>query len=288
MSDYSINFPNLGIYLDYVPKNFEVFGFQIAMYGVIIGCGMLLGMKYALAEAKRTGQNQENYWDLFMWLVICSVVGARTYYVIFAWDMYKDNPISVFNIRNGGLAIYGGVIAGAITIYVFSKIKKVPFLEMVDTVIPGLLMGQILGRFGNFTNREAFGNYTDGLFAMQLPVSMVRQTEITEEMVSHITEGVNYIQVHPTFLYEAMWNVGVLLIILLYRKRRRFKGELMACYFVGYGLGRAWIEGLRTDQLLLPGIGLPVSQILAIVLVIVGVVLLIFGKKILQDKEIAK
>lgn len=286
MSDYSINFPNLGIYLDYVPKTFELFGVQIALYGIIIGCGMLLGICYAAKEAKRTGQNPENYWDLFMWLMICSIIGARIYYVVFSWDMYKDNPISVLYIRNGGLAIYGGVIAGAITIYVFSKIKKLSFLQMTDTVVPGLLIGQILGRFGNFTNREAFGGYSDGLFAMQLPISMVRNKEITAEMASHITEGINYIQVHPTFLYESMWNLTVLIIILFYRKRKRFHGELMALYFVGYGLGRAWIEGLRTDQLLLPVIGLPVSQILAVLLFGVGIAILIFGKKLFKSEDV--
>lgn len=280
MNDYSINFPNLGIHLEYVPKAFEVFGIRIALYGIIITCGIFLALWYVLREAKRTGQKEEYYWDLTTWLIVCSIIGARIYYVVFSWDMYKDNLFSIFNIRNGGLAIYGGVIAGAITIYVFSRRKKLSFLQMADTVIPGLLIGQILGRFGNFTNREAFGEYTDNLFAMQLPVSMVRQKEITAEMAAHMTEGINYIQVHPTFLYEAMWNTGVLLLILLYRKHKRFHGELMALYFMGYGAGRMWIEGLRTDQLLLPGIELPVSQVLAVILVILGIGMLIFGKKI--------
>lgn len=288
MNDYSINFPNLGIYLEYVPKTFEIFGIRIAFYGIIITCGIFLALCYVLREAKRTGQKEEHYWDLTTWLVVCSIVGARIYYVVFSWDMYKDNLLSIFNIRNGGLAIYGGVIAGAITIYVFSLRKKLSFLQMADNVIPGLLIGQILGRFGNFTNREAFGEYTDNLFAMQLPVSMVRQKEITAEMAAHMTENINYIQVHPTFLYEALWNTGVLLLILMYRKHKRFHGELMALYFMGYGAGRVWIEGLRTDQLLLPEIGLPVSQVLAVILFFAGLGILLFGKKIgkmQQDRE---
>lgn len=279
MSNYSISFPNLGIHLDYVPKSFDVFGVTIALYGVIIGIGMLLGVCYANNEAKRTGQNPEDYWDLFIYLIIFSIIGARIYYVIFSWDMYKDDLLSIFNIRNGGLAIYGGVIGGAITIYFYSRKKKIPFFQIVDTVIPGLLIGQILGRFGNFTNREAFGGYCDGLFAMRLPVAMVQPSQITEEIASHMIDGTNYIQVHPTFLYESMWNLGVLIFILLYKKNKKFQGELMALYFIGYGIGRAWIEGLRTDQLILPFVGLPVSQLLAVTLVIVGIILSVWNRK---------
>lgn len=279
MSDYSISFPNLGIYLDYVPKSFEVFGFKIALYGVIIGIGMFLGLCYAAREAKRTGQNPDDYWDLFLYLMIFSLIGARLYYVIFSWDMYKDDLLSILNVRNGGLAIYGGVIGGAITIYFYSKKKKIPFFQMTDTVIPGLLIGQILGRYGNFTNREAFGGYCDGLFAMRLPAAMVNPGQITEELAMHMVEGTNYIQVHPTFLYESLWNLCVLVFILVYRKNKKFQGELTALYFIGYGIGRAWIESLRTDQLLLPVIGLPVSQILAILLVVAGIIMIVWNRK---------
>ena len=279
MNDYSINFPNLGIYLDYVPKSVEIFGIRIALYGIIIGTGMLLALMYVVREAKKTGQNPDNYWDLFVGLIIFSVIGARIYYVVFFWDMFKDDIWSIFNIRNGGLAIYGGVIAGAITVYVYSKKKKLSFWQMADTLIPGLLIGQIMGRFGNFTNREAFGGYTDGLFAMQLPISMVRQRDISADIAEHIIEGTNYIQVHPTFLYESLWNLAVLLIILLYKNKKKFEGELLAFYMIGYGIGRAWIEGLRTDQLLIPGIGLPVSQILAIILIGVGIIMIVWKRK---------
>lgn len=278
MNDYSINFPNLGIYLDYVPKSVEIFGFSIALYGIIIGTGMLLAFLYVLREAKKTGQNPDNYWDLFVRLIIFSVIGARIYYVIFFWDMFKDHLWSIFNIRNGGLAIYGGVIAGAITVYVYSRKKKLPFWQMADTLIPGLLIGQIMGRYGNFTNREAFGGYTDGLFAMQLPISMVRQRDISADIAEHIIEGTNYIQVHPTFLYESLWNLAVLLVILLYKNKKKFEGELLAFYLIGYGVGRAWIEGLRTDQLLIPVVHLPVSQILAVILIGVGIIMIVWKR----------
>ena len=279
MNDYSINFPNLGIYLDYVPKSVEIFGIRIALYGIIIGIGMLLALTYVVREAKKTGQNPENSWDLFAGLIIFSVIGARVYYVVFFWDMFKDDIWSIFNIRNGGLAIYGGVIAGAVTVFVYSKKKKLSFWQMTDTLVPGLLIGQIMGRFGNFTNREAFGGYTDGLFAMQLPVSMVRQRDISVDIAEHMIEGTNYIQVHPTFLYESLWNLAVLLIILLYKDKKKFEGELLAFYMIGYGAGRAWIEGLRTDQLLIPGIGLPISQVLAVILIGVGIIMIVWKRK---------
>lgn len=282
MNDYSINFPNLGIYLDYVPKTLEIGGIKIALYGIIIGIGMILGLLYVVREAKRTGQNPDNYWDLFVGLVIFSIIGARIYYVVFFWDLFKDDFWSIFNIRNGGLAIYGGVLAGTVTAFVYSRKKKLSFWQLADTLVPGLLIGQIIGRYGNFTNREAFGGYTDGLFAMQLPISMVRQRDISADIAEHIIEGTNYIQVHPTFLYESLWNLGVFLIIFWYKNKKKFEGELLAFYLIGYGVGRAWIEGMRTDQLLIPGLGLPVSQVLAVILIGTGVIMLLWKRKKLK------
>lgn len=279
MNDYSINFPNMGIYLDYLPKSFNVFGIEIALYGIIIALGMLLGLIYVVREAKRTGQNEENYWDLATMLLIFSVIGARLYYVVFYWDLFKDDWLSILNIRNGGLAIYGGVLAGIITVFVFSRKKKLPFWKMADTLIPGLLIGQIIGRFGNFTNREVFGGYTEGLFAMQLPLSMVRQRDISADIAEHIIEGTNYIQVHPTFLYESMWNLALFLFICVYKKKKKFEGEIFYIYLIGYGIGRAWIEGIRTDQLLLPVIGLPVSQVLAVILAVIGIIMIIWNRR---------
>ena len=212
--------------------------------------------------------------------MVTSVIGARIYYVAFSWENYKDDLIQIFNTRNGGLAIYGGIIAGIITVYAFVKIKKMNFQQVADTVCMGLITGQIIGRWGNFFNREAFGGYTDNLLAMQLPVSAVRQNEITAAMWKHLVEvnGVEYIQVHPTFLYEGLWNFMVLLFLLWYRDRKKFQGELFLCYLTGYGMGRFWIESLRTDQLLIPGIGLPVSQVLSAVVVIASVAMILWKR----------
>ncbi len=264
----SIIFPNLGITLEHVGKSISVFGFEIAYYGMAICLGIVLGFLLSEQIAKRTGQDSEIYWDFIFYAVFFAIVGARLYYVIFAWDLFKNDLLSIFNLRNGGLAIYGGVIGAVLTVYVFCRKRKLSFPLVLDTSAPGLILGQIVGRWGNFFNREVFGGYTDNLLAMQLPLSQVRPEDVTESLRAHIQiiNGVEFIQVHPTFLYEGLWNAGVLAFMLWYWKRKKFTGEIFCIYLAGYGLGRFWIEGIRTDQLLIPGIGLPVSQLLGLVL----------------------
>ena len=277
-----ISFPNLGIYLKNVGKSIDLFGIEIAYYGIIIGTAILLGFWIAAREAKRTGQNPENYLEMGIIGVIAGIVGARLYYVIFSWDMYKDNLLDIFNLREGGLAIYGGVIAAVISVLVLAKVKHLSAPQIFDTIAMALLNGQMLGRWGNFFNREAFGGYTDSLFAMRLPLDAVRSSDVTEQMRRHIEriDGVSYIQVHPTFLYESLWCMVLLIILFAYRKHKKYEGELFLMYLFGYGLGRFWIEGLRTDQLLLPGVGIAVSQLLAGAIVVgTGAAMLYLRKK---------
>ena len=283
--DMEINFPNLGIYLDHVGKNISIFGFSIAYYGIVIVTGMMIAIWIAQREAKRTGQNPEQYLDLAMIGIAAGILGARIYYVIFAWDYYKDDLLSIFNIRQGGLAIYGGIIGACIAVVIYSRKKKQNFSLLMDTASMSIVFGQIMGRWGNFFNREAFGDYTNNLFAMQLPVSAVRANEITQKMWDHVVtvNGVEYIQVHPTFLYESLWNVGVLLFLFWFRKRKKFNGEVFLMYLIGYGLGRIWIEGLRTDQLLPPVVGLPVSQLLSGCLVVGCTILVVWKRKKLSS-----
>lgn len=271
MNAGDIAFPNLGIYLKDVPRSFSVFGFDIAFYGLIIGLGVLAGLLMAVHMAKVTGQNPDIYWDFAIYAVIFSIIGARIYYVVFAWDYYKDDLLGIFRLRNGGLAIYGAVIAAFLTLFIYCRIKKQnPFL-MGDTAMAGLILGQAIGRWGNFMNREVFGEYYDGLFSMQLPVSAVRARDISDNIAAHIPEGANYINVHPTFLYESVWNLLVFAALLLFRKHKRFNGELCLLYLGGYGLGRFVIEGIRTDTLFIPGTAVPVSQVLAMAMVICAV-----------------
>jgi phosphatidylglycerol:prolipoprotein diacylglycerol transferase len=273
-----IAFPNLGIYLTNVPKSFSVFGIQIALYGLIIGIAIVCGVLMAVKIAKIEGLNPDIIWDFAIYAVIFSVIGARIYYVVFSWDLYKNDLLSIFNTRQGGLAIYGGVIAAFITLFVYSKIKKLSPFQIGDCGVYGLVLGQIIGRWGNFFNREAFGTYTDSIFAMRLPVEAVRFRDMAQSHIDAMTAmgDVNFIQVHPTFLYEGIWNFGLLTVMLLYHKRKKYNGQMCLFYLGGYGIGRFFIEGLRTDQLLVPGTNIAVSQMLGIVMFIAAVAANIF------------
>lgn len=278
MNGADIRFVHLGITINHLKSSISVFGFRIAFYGIIIGIGMLAGLWIAQSDAKRRGQDPELYLDFALYAIICSIIGARLYYVIFEWDMYKDNLLQIFNLRAGGLAIYGGVIGAVLTLIVFTRKRMVSFFSMADSGVLGLITGQIIGRWGNFFNCEAFGGYTDSLLAMRIKRSLVNENMLNGDVLNHliVENGVEYIQVHPTFLYESLWNLGLLMFMLWYRKRKKFDGEMLWIYLVGYGLGRFWIEGLRTDQLILFGTGIAVSQGLSLILVLASVGVLIY------------
>lgn len=271
-----VAFVHLGIAVQNLRNSISIFGFRIAYYGIIIGIGMLAGIWLTQADAKRRGQDPELYLDFALYAIIFSIIGARVYYVAFQWDLYRDQPLQIFNLRAGGLAIYGGVIGGILTALVYTRIRKLSFFSIADSAVLGLVTGQIIGRWGNFFNCEAFGGYTDCLFAMRIKKSLVSSLMLSEDVLNHqiIENGVEYIQVHPTFLYESCWNLGLLIFMLWYRKRKRFEGEMLWIYLLGYGLGRFWIEGLRTDSLLLWGTGIAVSQVLSLALVVVAAVML--------------
>lgn len=277
----SINFPNLGIHLEHVGKTISIFGFEIAYYGIIIAVGMMLAIWLILAEAKRTGQDDDFYFYMLIVSIAVGIVGARLYFVVFRWSYYSQHLLEIFNTRNGGLAIYGGIIFGVLTACVFARVKKVNLPLMLDTACLGLPVGQLMGRWGNFFNREAFGEYTNGLFAMQLPVDAVRQSEITEQMWDNMQtlDGVQYIQVHPTFLYESLWCLALLCLLLWLRRHKKWDGQVFLTYLGGYALGRVWIEGMRTDQLWIPGTQIPVSQVLSAVIVVVCAIYAIWKYK---------
>lgn len=273
-------FPHLGIQIDKLSSiAFSIFGINIYWYGIIIGSGVLIALFLALKEAKRTEQNVENYIDFTIIGIIFCVIGARLYYVIFSWHDYKDNLMKIFAIREGGLAIYGGIIAGIIVAVLYTKKKHMDFWLFVDTAAPSLLLGQIMGRWGNFFNREAFGGYTNNLFAMRYlkeQVSYISPSVL--EKVIHIN-GADYIQVHPTFLYESLWNIGVFILLLMIRRNKKFHGEIFGLYLFGYASGRVWIEGLRTDQLLIGTTQIAVSQVLSAILIIVSIFIMVYRNK---------
>ena len=291
MYEDSIAFPHLHILLKHVGKRLMIGNFSIAFYGIVIALGMVLAFIFIMKEAKRVGYKQDDFMDLFIFGIIFGVIGARIYYVIFSWDDYKNNLRQIFNIRGGGLAIYGGIIGGTITVIVLCHIKKLNFWKCADVIVFGVLIGQICGRWGNFFNREAFGGYTDGLFAMRIPIDAVnRAQDITAEMKANIVtvNGIDCIQVHPTFLYESLFNLCVFLFLLWYRKRKKFDGEIFFLYIGLYGIGRSIIEGLRTDQLLLPGTSIAVSQLLGLCLFVGSAAYLWFGHYRRMIKEWSK
>ncbi|MCD8123815.1 MAG: prolipoprotein diacylglyceryl transferase [Lachnospiraceae bacterium] len=290
MDQVDIWFVNLGIQITNHQKGITIGGFTIAYYGLMIALGVLLGLALACFIAKKSGQDPEIYMDVALYGVIFGILGARIYYVVFNWDIYKDNLLQIFNLRAGGLAIYGGIIAAVITVYVIARRRKVPFPRLLDTAGYGLITGQIVGRWGNFFNCEAFGGYTNNLFAMRLNVDLVNDYMISEELLENeiVVNGITYIQVHPTFLYEGAWNFCVLLFLLWMRKRVHFEGEIFCLYLLGYGLGRFWIEGLRTDSLMLFGTGIAVSQLLSAALVVAMVGVLVYQRRRRKRKQVAQ
>lgn len=262
--DSAICFPMLGDLTINPPSYFTLFGTNIYFYGVLIGLGFILGMLYCARRSREFGLKPDDVYDLMIWLIPFSIIGARLYYVLFELEHYIQNPADIFAIRNGGLAIYGGIIAGALVVYLVCKKKKIPVLAFLDLTVFGLLIGQIIGRWGNFMNREAFGAETDIFCRMGL-----------------IALDGSSIYVHPTFLYESLWNLGVLIFLIVFTKKgkRRYDGQCLLFYFLLYGLGRAWIEGLRTDSLYIAGSNIRVSQALSLVLVVISLLLLIIQSR---------
>lgn len=284
MNSTDIAFPNLGLYLENVPSGFYIGEFWVALYGLVIGIGVYLGINMAARAAKVTGHNPDDIWDFAIYAVIFSVIGARIYYIVFSWDSYKNDLLSIFNFRQGGLAIYGAVIGAFVTLFVYSKLKKKSPFWIGDCGVQGLILGQVIGRWGNFFNREVFGEYTDNLFAMRLPVEAVRdKTDITDNIRAHMIEGTNYIQVHPTFLYESLLNLFLLLFMIWYNKHKKFNGEICLLYLGGYGIIRFFVEGIRTDQLKFAGTNIAVSQLLGLALFVLAMIaeigILIYLKK---------
>ena len=275
----SIDFPNLGIHLPYVIKSFSVFGYEIALYGITMALGILAGLYVAMWMAKKTGQNPDDYVNIALLGIVLGLLGARTYYVVFSWDYYKGHLNEILDFRGGGLALYGSLIGAVLAVLIYCGVKKLKIPLILDTACLGMVTGQVVGRWGNFFNREAFGGYTNNLLAMRLSIDAVRATEVTQQMKEHaqVIDGVTYIQVHPTFLYESLWNLAVLilLVIITLKHLKRFHGEIFLGYLMLYGIGRFWIEGLRTDQLRFWGTQIAVSQVLAAILAVCSAVLIL-------------
>ena len=269
--EMSIRFPGLDLALSYVPRSFQIFGMEFTIYGVLIAIGALLGMGLVTLEAKRSGEDQNKYLDMTIISLLFSVVGSRLFYVAFSWELYKGNLNEILDFRNGGYAFYGGLLAGCCAAAVFCKLAKMSFWRAADIASMGILLGQIIGRWGNFFNRESFGEYADFPWVMQLPLSAVRSGEVSGNMRDNLLtiDGISYIQVQPVFLYESLWCLILLLLLLALRRKKRYEGELFMIYLAGYGLGRFFFEWLRTDKLYIPGTKLGISLIISAALFII-------------------
>ncbi|HAN10308.1 MAG TPA: prolipoprotein diacylglyceryl transferase [Clostridiales bacterium] len=285
MSSPDIYFPNVGIEIEKLNRiAVSIFGLPVYWYGIIITMGIMTGIYLTMREAKKTGQNVDIYYDFAIIVILVALIGARAYYVAFSWHEYKDDLLKIFAIREGGIAIYGAIIASVITAIIYTRVRKIKFGIFADTVIPSLIIGQAIGRWGNFFNKEAFGGYTNNLFAMAIKKDVA--SYIPDSLVGKdvLYKGAAYIQVHPTFLYESLWNLAVFFILILYRKHKKYDGELLVLYLIGYSLGRVWIEGLRTDQLIISGLNMPVSQLLSAILLVCATIYEIY--KILSKKRL--
>jgi prolipoprotein diacylglyceryl transferase len=237
------------------PVAFEIFGVSIRWYGILIGSGMLLGAWLAMREARRLGLKEDTLLDALIIALPAAIIGARLYYVLFNLESY-DTLFEALNFRSGGLAIHGGVLAGVGSFWIYAKIKKLPFFKWLDVVAPSLILGQAIGRWGNFVNQEAHGGPTD------LPWGIM----------------VDGIKVHPTFLYESLANFAIFILLFKLRKHKKFDGQLIALYMILYSIVRFFVEGLRTDSLYLGTFR--VAQLISILLIALGVFLYyIMGKK---------
>ena len=257
-----IKFENLGLTFNISRSAFSIFGIDIYWYGIIIATGLILAFIYATREAEKTGLKQDDLLNMFIIAVPCAIIGARLYYVIFSFSDYRSNLSDIFKIREGGLAIYGGVIAAFLTVLIYCKRKKINLNKVLDILAVGLLIGQSIGRWGNFVNGEAFGSETASVFAMTI-----------------ITDGSEIAKnVHPTFLYESVWNFIGIIFLLLYKRKKAFDGELFSLYLFWYGLGRFFIESLRSDSLYIGS--LKVSQLVSLLILILGIIFVIRGRRL--------
>ncbi len=264
-------FPHLNI--EFTTLNrvcFSVFGIDVYWYGIFIAVAFLVGLQIAVINARRFNFDEELFYDYIPIGMIAAIIGARLYYVIFSFPYYKDHLNEIFSLRDGGLGVYGGIILAAITLLIFCKKKKVNFLSMCDLAVPGLALGQAIGRLGNFFNKEAFGGYTDNLFAMRIRTDVA--AFIPKDMDIFSFNGADYIQVHPTFLYEGMLDVSIFIILMFYLNKKKFEGHILLLYMAMYSFGRFFIESLRQDQLMFMGI--PISMAVSFVAFIFALVMI--------------
>ncbi len=254
-------FPHLNIEIEHLNRiAFTIFGIDVYWYGIFIATAFMVGLQVAIYNAKRCDFDSELFYDFIPIGMLFGILGARLYYVLFSFDYYKNHLNEIFSLRDGGLGIYGGIILGGIALYVFCRVKKISFLKVCDLAAPGLAIGQAIGRWGNFFNKEAFGGYTDNPFAMRIRTDVAAFIPNGMEVFNY--NGADYIQVHPTFLYESVLDFSIFVFLMYFMKKKKFDGQIAFLYVMMYSFGRFFIESLRQDQLLFMGI--PISMLVSL------------------------
>lgn len=267
----SVRFPNLDIDFSFVGRSVSVFGFELTFFGLLTAAGMLLGLAVMIFVAKKQKEDPNLSLEAMIPAFAGGVLGARLMYVALNREMFAGKSIiEIADIRNGGMSIYGGILGGILIGAIYCKIRKISFAQVADTASMGFLTAQIIAVWGNFFNREGFGEYTDSLLAMQIPADAVNKAQISRLMAGHLAEadGISWIQVHPLFLYESIWCLALFLILLLYTKHRKYPGEIFLRYLAGYSLGRAGIEFLLPEPVTVPGTEIPVFSCVLLVLAV--------------------
>ncbi len=262
-----ISFNSLGLEFKINRVAFYIGDFNVYWYGIIIAIGLTLALIYGIKECKKVCLSLDDFYNMVLICIPTAIICARIYYVVFSFDMYKDNLLSVFDIRNGGIAIYGGIIGTFLAIFIYCRIKHIKIGIPLDMLAVGLLIGQTVGRWGNFVNAEAFGTSTTLPWAMTIKSGLYVVAE----------------SVHPTFLYESLWNAVGIIILLLFKKHKKFEGEVFALYMAWYGLGRTLIEGLRADSLYIGSIR--VSQLLSLIIIVSGLLIITINRIKLKNKK---
>ncbi len=277
-----VSFPNLNLEFNISSEAFRIFNMPIYWYGIIIAFAFFVCVIWAMKDTKKFDLVPDTIIDLMLFATPAAIIFARIYYVIFSWENYKSNLIEIFNTRNGGLAIYGGIIGAIITAYFVARYKKISTFKFFDFAIPYVALGQAIGRWGNFFNQEAFGTNTSLPWGMSSSVTKAYLQNNMEQLQQLHGITVNPdLPVHPTFLYESILDLAIFVFLLWMRRKKKFDGEVFCFYFLTYSLGRAVIEGLRTDSLMLGN--LRVSQLLSVLLVIAFRIYIIY--KIIKLKN---
>ncbi len=267
----SVHFPGIGLHLPYIGRTVRILGMEISYFGIFIAMGLVLALFFIILEAKRNRMDVNHHLNAMIGSIILGTVFARLYYVAFYWNLYKTGPSQIFNLRAGGLAVYGAVFGTRCAIWLVCAIEKDSFGKMADIFCVGGLIVQMIGRWGDFFNRCSFGEYTEWPTAMQLPLSVVNPGEVTPLMRERLLtlDGSSFIQCHPAFAYESLWCLILLVALVLFRRKKLFHGEIFLRYLAGYGFGRFFIEYLRTDKMMIPGTTISFNMVISAALFLI-------------------